>query len=304
MLRPEEVQHCREYLSKGNLKACIDVLFDLADRANALKKEIYMISGRLEQLERDYHEGIIDFDTYERKRNGIQRNLLDLIDNATRLNKGDFGISTRIRKSRLMSFIGGISFIIFSCVAFLFSTLRPEGDLLITDYYPIIRNENNLDYYILKIEFLKRGTETRNVNFFYKLDQSIINKYCLSQNIYPLRISSPNNIVPKNSQTTTSEFRGDCGISRLIAKVEQKGIFNLFIYFHVEGEPEKEEHYLLFKSLKITELLKDDKDRPIPLAKISSIEKISITPNLNSYIGISWIFFIILILIFIYWIKH
>ena len=307
MLRPEEVQNCKKFLIKGDLKSCLKILFDLSDKLHVIERDIYLLSGRYEQLERDYLEGIIDFDMYERKRTGIQRGLLDLlekvpVDSPVTLKEYPQDTPSAIH---IWPLITGILFLISAGISSYMYVMPPEGSIVTTGYSWKDDSIAGLPFGRLDINFIKADFSTERVKFFYNLSDIIPGEYCLAQRIDPIQLFS--NYTKKEECETDNQFDGDCQEFQLIAPLRSKERFKLSVYF--EKHPDNilnQDIRLLYNGLnaKIIHSSEEILDPNISKSQISLIQELNIFIGLKFFLIISSILFLLFVINFLYWKKQ
>ena len=331
MLRPEEVQHFKEFLSKGDLKSCLKKLSELADRLHEVESEIFMLSARFTQLERHNSEGTLDYDDYERKFLTIQKSVYSLIDRLA--DKGSNGksptqspnaviLSTfRISDSNtdsqisinpfgekvrfLFAILGLITFILIG-IGLMFYSVYPDikRTILVQDYDWEIYSDEIKNYGVLKVDMIKRQDSIQNIEFSYNLNPHFTPEFCIADSMNPLRIKSENGYIKRGDIRTFSKLYGDCSKGKIQVLTKKAEKFSLLIHFFPFKESaNKKELDLLYEGLGITEKYKHTPfggDR-ISIKKMTLAERISIQSNLFISMVIFWTIFIICSLIFLYW---
>ncbi len=162
MLTPEEVNICKAYLSKGELSNCLTFLARVSERFSIYNKEISLFSSRWEQLARDFHKGLINFDVYEQRRNAICEGLLNLVNNSN--------IKRRRRYHPVYKYliVSSIMLTLMIVVTIFASLYQFNSDLIIKEVSWEQDTCNKI--YALNVLFYKTNNDSQDIKFYYRIN--------------------------------------------------------------------------------------------------------------------------------------
>ena len=304
MPRPEDLKLCREYLKKGDLKSCLKTLFNITDQINTFRRDTVLLSSRLEGLERDYMKGTIDFDLYERKRNGFSDEILVVIERLDAYNQKTSTFTHTNKPLNPWKTMPSIGFILFSSLSIFFALSRPDLDNLLIKTY----TWSNIFYEgellgMMDLELMNKGEPINQAEFYFQIKEALSTDFRLASSFFPIRAQSDLIIEEDVIQDMriTSEKEG-----RIYMPLKEGQIFNLYIYFsQYKEQPTRDELKILLQGLEISRSAPNltGSKGSIGKIKISKIQLFSVSPYYLFLPFISSLFFVILILNLLNWKK-
>ena len=304
MLRPEDLKLCREYLRKGDLKSCLNTLFNITDQINTFRRDTLLITSRYEGLQRDYREGIIDFDSFERKRNGFYNEILDVIDRLDAYNQKTSTFTNPNKPPNPWKTMSSIGFILFTSLSLFIALIRPNIDNLLIKTY----NWSNIYYEgkllgMMDLELINKGEPINQAEFYFQIKEALSSDFRLANSFFPIRAQSDLIIEEDIVQDMriTSENEG-----RIYLPLKMDQTFNLYIYFsEYKDQPTRDELKILLQGLEISVSAPKLNGRTgsIGKMKISKLQLFSISPYYFFLPIISSTFFVIFLLNLLNWKK-